>query len=176
VPVDPEQYRRIVSRFPTGVTIATTLTPSGQVVTLTANAFTSVSLEPVLAMLSVQRSAAFHAAVLETGVWGVSVLAEDHEALSRFHANKMRHELDDSFEGVPTFTGQVTGVTLVADAIATLECRTTAVYPGGDHTLLLGSVESAGSPNPAGAPLVFYEGTYRSLSSGLVTFSEGRSA
>jgi flavin reductase (DIM6/NTAB) family NADH-FMN oxidoreductase RutF len=175
VAVDPEKYRRIVSRFATGVTVATSLTPAGQTVTLTANAFTSVSLDPVLALLSVQRSAAFHAAVLATGVWGVSILAEEHEALSRFHANKMRHELDDSFEGVPTFVGSATGVTLVADALATLECRTTAAYPGGDHTLLLGTVESAASPNPGGAPLVFFEGTYRSLESGLVTFSDGRS-
>jgi flavin reductase len=174
VPVDPDIYRRIVSRFVTGVTVATTRTADGQTVTLTANAFTSVSLDPVLALLSVQRSAAFHAAVLDSGIWGVSILAEDHEALSRFHANKVRHELDDSFEGVPTFAGRATGVTLVADALATLECRTTATYPGGDHTLLLGTVESAASPNPAGTPLVFFEGTYRSLSTGIPTFSDGR--
>ncbi len=176
MPIDRENYRRVVSRFATGVTVATTFTPSGTTVSLTANAFTSVSLDPVLALLSVQRSAAFHAAVLASGVWGVSVLAEDHEALSRFHANKMRHELDDSFEGVPTFRGMATGVTLVADAIATLECRTTAAYPGGDHTLLLGTVESAESPNPSASPLVFYEGTYRSLSDGVASLTERRSS
>ncbi|HSP38558.1 MAG TPA: flavin reductase family protein [Frankiaceae bacterium] len=172
--MDPEEYRRVVSRFTTGVTVATTVGPAGHTVTLTANAFTSVSLDPVLVLLSVQRSAAFHAAVLQSGVWGVSILAESHEALSRFHASKVRHELDDSFDGVPTFRGSVTGVTLIADAVATLECRTTAVYPGGDHTLLLGTVESASSPNPAAAPLVFYEGTYRSLFADLSTFSDGR--
>jgi flavin reductase (DIM6/NTAB) family NADH-FMN oxidoreductase RutF len=176
VPVDPEDYRRIVSRFATGVTVATTFSPTGSTISLTANAFTSVSLDPVLALLSVQRSAAFHAAVLACGTWGISVLAEDHEALSRFHANKMRHELDDSFEGVPTFRGSVTGVTLVADAIATLECRTTAAYPGGDHTLLLGTVESVGSPNPAASPLVFYEGTYRSLADRVAGLPERRSS
>jgi flavin reductase (DIM6/NTAB) family NADH-FMN oxidoreductase RutF len=169
VPIDPEEYRRIVSRFVTGVTIATTLDASGGLVTLTANAFTSVSLDPVLALLSVQRSAVFHDAVLASGVWGVSILAEDHEALSRFHASKVRHQLDDSFEGVPTFRGRVTGVTLVADAVAALECRTTATYPGGDHTLLIGAVESAVAPKPGGAPLVFYEGTYRSLLDGVPT-------
>lgn len=170
--VHPDEYRRIVSRFATGVTIATTVDASGHTITLTANAFTSVSLDPVLALLSVQRSAAFHAAVMASGVWGVSILAEQHEALSRFHASKGRHELDDSFEGIPTFVGAVTGVTLVADAVATLECRTTAAYPGGDHTLLLGAVESVGSPNPAAAPLVFYEGTYRSLFSDVSSVSE----
>jgi flavin reductase (DIM6/NTAB) family NADH-FMN oxidoreductase RutF len=174
VAIDPEEYRRIVSRFATGVTIATTLDPAGHTITLTANAFTSVSLEPVLALLSVQRSAAFHAAVLASGFWGVSILAAEHEALSRFHASKVRHELDDSFEGVATFPGSVTGVTLIDGAVAALECRTTAAYPGGDHTLLLGTVESAASPNPAGAPLVFYEGTYRSLFDELPTFSDGR--
>lgn len=166
MPIDPEEYRRIVSRFVTGVTVATTLDAAGGPVTLTANAFTSVSLDPVLALLSVQRSATFHAAVLASGVWGVSVLAEDHEALSRFHASKVRHQLDDTFDGVPTFVGPATGVTLVADAVATLECRTTATYPGGDHTLLIGEVESAAAPNPSAAPLVFYEGTYRSLLEG----------
>lgn len=161
--IDPEEYRRVVSRFVTGVTIATTYDADGHTVTLTANAFTSVSLDPVLALLSVQRSAAFHAAVLHSGVWGVSILSEEHEALSRFHASKVRHGLDDSFEGVETFRGAVTGVTLIGGAVATLECRTTAAYPGGDHTLLLGTVESAASPDPTAAPLVFYEGTYRSL-------------
>jgi flavin reductase (DIM6/NTAB) family NADH-FMN oxidoreductase RutF len=175
VAVDPEEYRRIVSRFATGVTVATTLGPTGQPVTITANAFTSVSLDPVLALLSVQRSAAFHAAVLDSGVWGISVLSENHEALSRFHASKTRHGLDDSFEGIPTFPGSLTGVTLIADALAALECRTTAIYPGGDHTLLLGTVESASAPKPTGAPLVFYEGAYRSLLTGLPTFSDGPS-
>ena len=156
------------------MTLTFTFDPGGHTVTLTANAFTSVSLDPVLALLSVQRSAAFHSAVLASGVWGVSILAAEHEALSRFHASKVRHELDDSFEGVATFPGAVTGVTLVDGAVATLECRTTAAYPGGDHTLLLGTVESAASPNPAGAPLVFYEGTYRSLFDELPTFSDGR--
>lgn len=172
MPISPEEYRRIVSRFATGVTIATTFDATGHTVTLTANAFTSVSLDPVLALLSIQRSAAFHAAVMSSGVWGVSVLSEAHEALSRFHASKGRHELDDSFQGVPTFSGPVTGVTLVADAVATLECRTTAAYPGGDHTLLLGTVESAGSQNPTAAPLVFYEGTYRSLFPDMPTLSD----
>ena len=172
VAISAEQYRRIVSRFATGVTIATTFDATGHTVTLTANAFASVSLDPVLALLSVQRSAAFHAAVLDSGVWGVSILSEEHEALSRFHASKSRHELDDSFDGVPTFVGGATGVTLVADAVATLECRTTAAYPGGDHTLLLGTVESVGSPNPAAAPLVFYEGTYRSLFADAPTLSD----
>lgn len=170
--VDPEEYRRIVSRFVTGVTIATTIAPDGHTVSLTANSFTSVSLDPLLALLSVQRTAAFHAAVLASGFWGISVLGEGHEALSRFHASKVRHGLDDSFEGVPTFRGAVTGVTLVADAVATLECRTTATYPGGDHTLLLGTVESAAAPKPAGNPLVFFEGTYRALD-GLPSFSDG---
>jgi flavin reductase len=170
VAVDPEHYRRIVSRFATGVTVATTMRGDGQPVSLTANAFTSVSLDPVLALLSVQRSAAFHAAVLESGVWGVSILAAHHESLSRFHASKVRHELDDTFEGVLTFQGATTGVVLVADALATLECRTTAMYPGGDHTLLLGTVEAAYAPSEDGEPLVFYEGGYRSLTEGVSNF------
>jgi flavin reductase (DIM6/NTAB) family NADH-FMN oxidoreductase RutF len=65
--------------------------------------------------------------------------------------------------------GPATGVTLVADAVAVIECRTTATYPGGDHTLLIGSVESASVPDAAATPLVFYEGTYRSLETGLPT-------
>jgi flavin reductase (DIM6/NTAB) family NADH-FMN oxidoreductase RutF len=169
VAIEPGQFRRVVGRFATGVTVATTRDENGATVSLTANAFASVSLDPALALLSVQRTAAFHRAVLASGVWGVSILAEGHEALSRFHASKDRHELDDSFEGVTTMIGPVTGLTLVADAVAVLECRTTATYPGGDHTLLIGSVESASVPDPASAPLVFYEGTYRSLETGLPT-------
>jgi flavin reductase (DIM6/NTAB) family NADH-FMN oxidoreductase RutF len=120
--------------------------PSGVVVVttsagdaMTASAFTSVSLEPPLVLFCVAKAAPAHDAVVAAGSWAVSILAET--AL-----------LDD---------GRLDG------ALATLECRTTAVHDGGDHTFVVGHVVAVRGPKePAGGPLIQYAGAYRRLRPG----------
>ena len=151
-----------MSRFATGVTLLTTHL-DGDPVGLTANSFTSVSLEPVLVLVSVQKSARFHAAVLETGLWGVSVLAAEHEELSRTFATKGRPQAADQFAPWPHRMGPETSCVLLTDALATFEVRTTAVHAGGDHTLLVGEVLSVGAPRPGGDPLLYHASRYRAF-------------
>jgi flavin reductase len=155
-------FRSAVSRFPTGVTLLTSLRgdlPVG----LTANAFVSVSLDPLLVLISVQRSARFHEAVLEAGVFGVSVLAGSQEDVSRAFAKHGRQQRADAFAPWPHTVGKATGCVLLDESLATLEARTVASYPGGDHTLVVGQVLSVAEPRPDAPPLIYHESRYRAF-------------
>lgn len=162
MPVDLDAYRRAVSRFATGVTVVTTVTGDRHFA-LTANSFTSVSLEPVLVLVGIQKSSRFHAEVLAAGVWGISVLGADMREASNFFASQDRYDADDPFDGWPCEKGAETNVRLLSGAIATFECRTVLAYEGGDHTLLLGEVLALDSTRPEAEPLLYYSGRYHAL-------------
>ncbi len=159
--VDPIAYRRVVGRFATGVTVVTTLA-DGYQHGLTCNSFTSVSLDPVLALFCAEKAARFHDAVLGSGAWAVSVLAEGQAELSRRFAERGR-PLEDDFSDVPHVPGPLTGAAVVVGAVAALECRTVQTVDAGDHTVVLGEVLGVTAPNPAGRPLLYYAGRYRAL-------------
>lgn len=161
--VDADAYRRVVGHFATGVTVVTTAW-EGRHYAMTANSFTSVSLDPVLALVAIERRARFHDAVGSSGQWAVNVLAEDQEDVSRWFATRGR-PYDESYMGTFSFTaGPATGSALLADALATMECRTVATHPGGDHTLLVGEVVALSRPREDTGPLAYFKGTYRRLS------------
>jgi flavin reductase (DIM6/NTAB) family NADH-FMN oxidoreductase RutF len=158
--VDPRSYRDAVGRFPTGVTVLSAQL-GGRHHAMTANSFTSVSLDPVLVLVCVDRSARLHDLVLAAGTWGVSVLGADAEEVSRRFADRGRAPGEGLTE-VPHHYGPHTGAALLDDALATFECRTVAVHPGGDHTVLLGEVLGVAVPRPDDPALVYYRGEYRS--------------
>ena len=156
--LDPREHRRVVGRFATGVTVVTTVL-DGQHHALTANSFTSVSLDPFLVLFCPERIARFHDAVLAAGVFGVSVLARDQRESSRRFAARGR-PLDGQFDGVPHSVGPRTGTVLLDGALSTLECRTVTTADAGDHTVVIGEVLGLGVPLPTGEPLLYYEGRY----------------
>jgi flavin reductase (DIM6/NTAB) family NADH-FMN oxidoreductase RutF len=159
--VDPIEYRRVVGRFATGVTVVTAVV-DGEQHAMTCNSFTSVSLTPVLVLFCAEKVARFHAAVLASGQWAVSVLATGQEDLSRRFAVRGR-DLEDQFSAVPHEPGPLTGAAVVAGAVAALECRTVSTVDAGDHTVLLGEVLGVSVPHVDAAPLLYYEGRYRGL-------------
>jgi flavin reductase (DIM6/NTAB) family NADH-FMN oxidoreductase RutF len=157
--VDPARFRKVVGRFATGVAIVTTRL--GDVDhAMTINSFTSVSLDPLLVLFCAEKIARFHDAVIEAGVWGVSVLPATMEDASRFFAHRGR-PLNGQLATWAHHRGE-SGVALFDDAIATLECTTTAVHDGGDHSIVVGGVTALGTPSGA-APLLYHEGRYKSL-------------
>jgi flavin reductase (DIM6/NTAB) family NADH-FMN oxidoreductase RutF len=161
--VDADAFRRVVGHFATGVTVVTTAW-EGRHYAMTANSFTSVSLDPLLALVAVERRARFHAAVLASEAFAVNVLAEDQEDVSRWFATRGRPH-DEAYMGSwPLAAGEATGAALLDGALATLECRTHAAYEGGDHTLLVGEVLAMSAPREDVGPLVYFRGTYRRLS------------
>jgi flavin reductase (DIM6/NTAB) family NADH-FMN oxidoreductase RutF len=151
--VDPLRLRRVLGRYPTGVTVvATRHVPSG-VCGLTVNAFTSVSLEPPMVLVCLDRSSNTHACVEACGELSVNVLASDQAAIAVRFAQKR----DDKFDGVPYRTGEG-GLPLIEGASAWVEARVEAAFDGGDHTIFLAHVLHAESAEAE--PLVFHDGSF----------------
>ena len=156
MPIERNELRRVMGHFATGVTIITTVSKDGVPFGLTANAFTSVSLDPPLLLISVDKKAESFPHFEESKVFTVNVLSEEQEGLSR----KFAVSGGDKFQGVAYRTG-ANGVPILDGMLAYLECKLYATYDGGDHTLFLGEIEQAETREVK--PLLFYRGGYRSL-------------
>jgi flavin reductase (DIM6/NTAB) family NADH-FMN oxidoreductase RutF len=130
---------------------------------MTANAFTSVSLDPPLVLVCVDKGVRMHAAVLDCGYWAVSVLAGGQQAIADRFARSGR-DLYSQFDGIGTTSGPKTGCPVVDGALSWLECRTWATYDGGDHTIVVGEVLSLGAGEPVDlSALLYWSSHYREL-------------
>lgn len=158
--VDPDTYRHAVGRLAKGVAVVTTRA-SGQYHALTADSVTSVSLEPVMLLVCVETDARFHDAVLESGVFGVSVLAADQRATAAWFATPGR-PLPGQMERAPHTVGP-SGVPLLDGALSTMECSVRDVHPAGTHSIIVASVDNVRlAPDPRAA-LVHFRGRYSAL-------------
>ncbi|MGH1562037.1 flavin reductase family protein [Mumia sp. DW29H23] len=182
-PLDPDTdraFRDVLGRFASGVTVVTTV-DDGIDHAMTASAFCSVSLDPALVLVVVDRRNRFHDAVLASGTWGVSILAEDGQDDASWLAHRGRR-LEDQLARVPHRRGEATGAALLERAIGWLECRTWQTYDGGDHTIVVGEVQTASvrpdadavtlsgpdgvpgfSESRLGEPLLYYRSHYGAL-------------
>ena len=155
--LDPDSFRSVLGRFASGITVITTVDADGRDVGMTASAFSSVSLQPPLVQVCVDRTASMFDALLHAERFGVSVLADEQEALSRrFAAVESSHR----FEGIGYTRGD-SGVVLLDDALAQLECRIASRMEAGDHVIFLGEVERATARDAR--PLLYYRGGYAQL-------------
>ena len=148
-----------MGHFATGVVIATTSLDDA-IHGMTANAVTSVSLDPPLVLVCVERSADSHDIIDRSGLFALSILGRGQETLAERFARKDgagAHRL----HGVPHHT-RITGAPILDGSLAYLDCRVVARYPGGDHTIFLGQVADAG-PLEGRDPLVFFRGRYVGL-------------
>lgn len=158
---DATLLRRTFGTFPTGVTVVTV--GGADPHAMTANSFTSVSLDPPLALICVGHQAVMHHR-LAAGHFGVSVLASHQEAVARRFADFSRPLGAAQFEGVDCDRGPVTGVPLISGALARFECRLWRTYEGGDHSIFIGEVLAMDRPGADGAEaLLFYQGRFRRL-------------
>jgi flavin reductase (DIM6/NTAB) family NADH-FMN oxidoreductase RutF len=158
---DVDLFRRAMGRFATGVTVLTTRTGEHDHA-MTASALTSVSLEPVLVLVCVEREARFHDAVVEAGIWGISVLSSHDRPAADWLATRGR-PLHGQLDRIAHHPGLQTGVALLDGALSTFECRTVAVHPGGDHSIVVGEVVSVASAAHPGEALLYYRGRYVNL-------------
>jgi 3-hydroxy-9,10-secoandrosta-1,3,5(10)-triene-9,17-dione monooxygenase reductase component len=156
VSVDPASFRRALGQFPTGVTVVTTRDAAGRPLGLTVSAFCSVSLQPPLVLVSIGHRSDANAGMRRSGLFAVSVLAEDQEDVSRRFARPGRAKLD----GFVLAEGRL-GLPLVPGALAHVECRVRSVHDEGDHAVWVGEVLAL-SARP-GRPLVHHAGDYRRL-------------
>ncbi|MFI6993054.1 flavin reductase family protein [Nonomuraea wenchangensis] len=154
--VDAGSFRQVMGRLATGVTLVATRFDGVDHV-MTANSFTSVSLDPPLVLFCVRRGSRFHHAVLASGVWGVSVLPAAMEDAGRFFAQPGRPV--GGATRWPCHRG-VRGVALFDAALAVLEASTHAVHDEGDHAIVVGAVTALGPPRDD-RPLIYQRGRYR---------------
>jgi flavin reductase len=113
-------------------------------------------------LVCAEKIARFHDAVLATGTWAVSVLGDESEKEAAWLATRGR-PLEGQLDAFRHHAGPVTGAPILDDALTAMECRTTAVHDGGDHSILVGEVLAVTKPSGDGAPLLYYAGRYRRL-------------
>jgi flavin reductase (DIM6/NTAB) family NADH-FMN oxidoreductase RutF len=153
--VDPRDFRRAMGLFATGVTVIT-VRVGDTVHGMTANAVTSVSLDPLLVLFCVDNRAHMAQIIKEARRFAINVLSEQQQALSSHFAGRPVEGLDISFietEGVPTLSGN----------LATFVCTLDRIYDGGDHRVIFGRVDALTRTTGAEHPLLYYAGTYRQL-------------
>lgn len=158
-PIDDAQFKLAMSHFASGVTVVTTDhdgTPYG----MTVASFASLSLDPPLVLVCIEKSVKTHDALAAAEKFGVSILAQSQSELSGRFASK---KIDDKFAGVAVTRGEHLGVPLLDGAICALECRVHSALPGGDHTIFVGEVVGARVPSGDDAPLVYFRSGYRQL-------------
>jgi flavin reductase (DIM6/NTAB) family NADH-FMN oxidoreductase RutF len=158
--LDPSAFRGALGRFASGVTVVTTVL-DGIDHAMTASAFTSVSLDPPLVLICSHKTSRFHEAVLQTGFWGVSILAEEGELASAWFAHRGR-PLENQLADFGHERGE-SGVALMGDSLAWLECTTTAVHDGGDHAIIVGRVDASGVRDDLDDPLLYYRSHYATI-------------
>ncbi len=162
-PIDARTYRNTIGLFASGVTIITTRL--GDVIHgMTANAVSSVSLDPTLLLICIDRRARLHNLIQEAGAFAVNILASDQEALSGHFAGRGKDgALPPSLRFVYGPEGDDGGVPTIAGCLAAIRCAVEVAYEGGDHTILLGRVTELRHGPPGASPLVWFSGHYRHL-------------
>jgi flavin reductase len=163
---DSRPLRRVLGTYATGVTVLSIGGPSPR--GMTANSFTSVSLDPPLVLTCVDRDAWMHDNLIAVGSFGISVLAADQEHVARHFANRWRPHGLSGFEPIAWKAGRDTGAPMIRGALAWFECRLWRSYDGGDHSIIVGRMLSACQSSDAtrGDPrgLLFHRGQFRQLS------------
>lgn len=161
--IGSDDFRRVMSQFATGVTIVTAWDADHRPTGLTASSFTSVSLHPPLILVCVSQKAQSYPAIQAAGRFAVNILSRGQESASRRFATSTTAPGEEKFVGVEYRPGSL-GLPVLAEALAHLECTVVHAYPGGDHTIFVGQVETAECRDDAGKePLLYFRGKYSRL-------------
>lgn len=156
MPLDKDSFRAALGRFASGITVVTTRDAEGRDHGMTVSACCSVSLQPPLLLVSVAHNASMHRHLLGAEHFAVNILSDGQEAVSRRFASRE----GDRFEGLGFSRGR-TGVALLDDVLAWIECRRVASHEAGDHTLVIG--ETLAMATSDARPLLYYRGGYAAL-------------
>jgi len=154
--IDSKEFRNALGQFATGVTVITTLDSNGNKAGMTANSFSSVSLEPMLVLWSLAKTAKTFDTFNQADRFAIHVLNADQQAIS----NQFASRCGDRFDGIQYTKGHG-GVPVLADYSAVFQCEIESRFEGGDHIILLGRVIDF--DNKCQAPLIFHGGQYADL-------------
>jgi flavin reductase (DIM6/NTAB) family NADH-FMN oxidoreductase RutF len=159
-PLNAQQFRKALGHFTTGITVVTVERAPGAVRGMTANSFTSVSLDPMLILICVEKRAAILPMLEKKKRFGVSVLKEGHEAISEYFAkgtqtSEAEQRLSIHYRWTPS------GIPVLEGTLLQLSCEVVASYLTGDHTVFVGEVVEAEIHE--GKPLLYFGGEYRHM-------------
>jgi flavin reductase (DIM6/NTAB) family NADH-FMN oxidoreductase RutF len=154
------EFRRAMGNFATGVTIIT-VDLEGEVHGMTANAFASVSLDPLLVLVCVDHATRTHAHLHAKKRFGINVLCENQRAISEYYARPERTHENAETEAGARFDRTAQGTPVLHGALAYLECRLHSAQVAGDHTIFIAEVEDVVVRE--GEPLLFFRGKYRKV-------------
>jgi len=160
--VTSSDFRRAMGSFSTGVTVIT-VDQQGEVHGMTANAFTAVSLDPVLVLVCVDQRARTHAHLHARKRFGVNVLRNDQKAISEYYARSTETP-QHAEEAGARFERTAHGTPVLQGALAYLECRLHTAQPAGDHTIFIAEVEEVMVRD--GEPLLYFRSQYRDIAPG----------
>jgi|SRR5215218_3842240 len=156
MPITNDEFRSALSRFASGVTVVTTKDAAGRLHGITVSAFSSVSLDPPLILICIERSAGSHHVFQESGVFVVNILSSEQQELS----DRFASQLPERFDGVDMALN-IDGIPVLANCLANLECRVKLTADGGDHSIFVGEVETASVYE--GDPLIYFRSDYRTI-------------
>jgi flavin reductase (DIM6/NTAB) family NADH-FMN oxidoreductase RutF len=158
--ISQAEFREAMGRFATGVTIIT-VDLEGEVHGMTANAFASVSLDPLLLLVCVDRNARTHAHLHTKKRFGVNILAENQRSISEYYARPESTHQHAEAEAGARFDRTVHGTPMLRGSLAYLECKLQSAQEAGDHTIFIAEVEDVLVHQ--GDPLLFSRGKYRKI-------------
>ncbi len=165
--IDPKEFRRVSGLFATGVTVVT-MRIGDNVHGMTANAFTTLSLNPLLIIVCIDRRARMHPLIQEAGTFAVNFLHEGQEAVSRNFAGQPQESVADSLR-----FSEDDGAPIIVGSLASIRCAIHELIPGGDHEIVIGRVTALIRGDVGAHPLIYFAGGYRRL---LVESEIGHSA
>jgi 4-hydroxyphenylacetate 3-hydroxylase, reductase component len=158
MPLEPQELRRVMGHFATGVTVITTKDKDGNPNGLTANAFMSLSLNPPLVVISVDKSATCYGCFELQNGFTVNFLSEDQEEIPRRFATKGA----DKFADLKWRAG-TNGAAIIDGVLGYVECKITECHEGGDHSIVVGEIVDVSASGER--PLLFFKGKYQRLPS-----------
>jgi flavin reductase (DIM6/NTAB) family NADH-FMN oxidoreductase RutF len=157
--LDKASFRHVMGRFASGVTIMTT-SAAGRMHGMTVSAFASQSLDPLLILVSVERSTTMHKLVMESRAFAINILGEQGEGTARFFADNARLDASEFKDGA--YHLGATGSPILEEATGYLEATVDRTLDAGDHTIIVGQVVALNIVRDA-APLIYYRSGYRGL-------------
>jgi len=159
--VNESAFRRAMGSFPTGVTVVTVASEDSNMHGITVNSFSSVSLEPMLVLVCLNKTSRGVSLIARAGAFVVNVLSAGQQDVARWFANRYRSADAAMFDGVP-FEPGITGCPVLVDATASFECRLRQSHPAGDHLIVIGEVIAL-IHRPQLEPLIIHAGSCKSL-------------
>lgn len=152
--VTNEEFRAALGRFASGVTVVTTRDRAGNLHGITVSAFSSVSMNPPLVLICIEKTTGSHHAFVESGAFVVNILSADQSEVS----NQFAFKHEDKFDGM-NYRLNDSDLPVLEGCLANLDCRVVNSYDGGDHTIFVGEV--LGTTIAEKDPLIYWMGAYR---------------